>query len=95
MAIHRRTYSQRKSGFGGSPSAGSWSDFDLLAEISYRTYISEIERGIRNPSLKNILKIAQALGVTPSKLLLDAENYILVSKGGKNGHPINREEGHS
>ena len=47
-----------------------------------RTYISGIERGIRNPSLKNIVKIAQALGVRPSELLGDAESYVLASKGG-------------
>jgi len=36
----------------------------------HRTYISDIERGSRNVSLKNIEKIAKALGV-PLKLLLD------------------------
>jgi len=36
----------------------------------HRTYISDIERGSRNVSLKNIEKIAKALGVPP-KLLLD------------------------
>lgn len=34
-----------------------------------RTYISGIERGIRNPSLKNIGKIAKALKVTADELL--------------------------
>jgi transcriptional regulator with XRE-family HTH domain len=34
-----------------------------------RTYISGIERAVRNPSLKNIAKIADALDVPPSKLL--------------------------
>lgn len=48
-----------------------------------RTYISGIERGVRNPSLKNIVKIAQALGVTPAKLLQDAENHVLGRLGGK------------
>jgi transcriptional regulator with XRE-family HTH domain len=33
-----------------------------------RTYISGIERGLRNPSLKNIHKIANALGVKTGKL---------------------------
>ena len=28
-----------------------------------RTYISDIERGVRNPSLKSIEKLANALGV--------------------------------
>lgn len=33
------------------------------------TYISGIERGVRNMALKNIEKLARALGVTPSELL--------------------------
>jgi transcriptional regulator with XRE-family HTH domain len=33
-----------------------------------RTYISGIERGMRNPSLTNILKIAAALDVYPAEL---------------------------
>jgi len=36
----------------------------------HRTYISDIERGSRNLSLKNIDKIAKALGL-PTKSLLD------------------------
>ncbi len=36
-----------------------------------RTYISGIERGTRNPSLTNILKVATALDVPPSDLLVD------------------------
>ena len=30
----------------------------------HRTYISDIERGLRNVSIKNIEKIAKALGIT-------------------------------
>jgi len=39
------------------------------------TYISGIERGIRNPSVLSVIRIAKALGVTASKLLekVDAE----------------------
>ena len=33
-----------------------------------RTYISGIERGIRNPSLENISKLAKALGVPVKEL---------------------------
>ena len=38
-----------------------------------RTYISGIERGARNPSLTNILRIADALGVSASELFASAE----------------------
>lgn len=34
-----------------------------------RTYISLVEQGQRNPSLKNIYRIAKALGAPSSKLL--------------------------
>lgn len=34
-----------------------------------RTYISLVEQGERNPSLKNIYRIAKALNVPSSKLL--------------------------
>ncbi len=35
----------------------------------HRTYVGAIERGDRNVSLKNIVKIAQALDVEPAQLL--------------------------
>ncbi len=35
----------------------------------HRSYISGIERGIRNPTIKNIEKIADALQVKPYTLL--------------------------
>lgn len=38
-----------------------------------RTYIGGIERGERNPSLTNILRIADALQISPSALLARAE----------------------
>jgi transcriptional regulator with XRE-family HTH domain len=36
-----------------------------------RTYISGIERGIRNVSLINIVELARALNVSPSKLMTE------------------------
>ena len=46
---------------------------EVLATKSklHRTYISDIERGDRNVSLKNIEKIAKALGVSAHDLLKD------------------------
>jgi transcriptional regulator with XRE-family HTH domain len=32
------------------------------------TYISGIERGLRNPGIKNVAKIAKAFGITTSEL---------------------------
>ena len=34
----------------------------------HRTYISDLERGVRNPSVESIEKIARALQVSASKL---------------------------
>jgi len=33
-----------------------------------RTYISGVERGVRNPTVTVVAKIAKALGVTPDQL---------------------------
>lgn len=35
----------------------------------HRTYISGIERGIRNPTIVNIQRIAEALNISASQLL--------------------------
>jgi transcriptional regulator with XRE-family HTH domain len=34
-----------------------------------RTYLNDIERGVRNPGVKNVIRIAKALGITPSDLM--------------------------
>lgn len=34
-----------------------------------RTYLSDIERGVRNPGIKNVIVIAKALGISPSELM--------------------------
>lgn len=60
LAAHMRSLRRRKG----------WSQERLAEETGlHRTYIAGIERGLRNPSLKNIVKIALALGVTPASLL--------------------------
>lgn len=43
-----------------------------LAEM-HRTYVSEIERGLRNPSYRNLVKLATALEVSLSELVARAE----------------------
>lgn len=40
-----------------------------------RTYISGIERGVRNPSLTNILKIAAALDTSPAEIFACAQGF--------------------
>ncbi len=48
---------------------------EKLAEFSGLdpTYISGIERGVRNPGIKNVAKIAKALGITTSELCKGVE----------------------
>lgn len=52
-------------------SGKGWSQEDLANACALdRTYISGIERATRNPTLKIVDKIASALGVEPSDLLI-------------------------
>ena len=49
----------------------------LALESGYhRTYISFLERGLKNPSLKTIFKLAQALGVSPSEIIQRVESRL-------------------
>jgi transcriptional regulator with XRE-family HTH domain len=46
------------------------SQSELAAELAVdKSYISNIENGKKNPTLKTIEKIAQVLGVSPDKLI--------------------------
>ena len=38
-----------------------------------RTYVSGIERGVRNPTVATLLRLTRALGVPPSAMLKAAE----------------------
>ncbi len=47
-----------------------WSQEAFAAEAGlHRTYISDLERGARNPTIAVVDKLASALGVTPGRLL--------------------------
>jgi len=49
-----------------------WSQETLAESVGVdRTYISDLERGMRNPSLKTLAKIASALGETIGALCDD------------------------
>jgi len=41
------------------------------------TYISGIERGVRNPSVLSVIRIAKALRVTTSKLMENVDDELL------------------
>lgn len=40
----------------------------------HRTYMGSIERGEKNLTIRNLLRVSEALGTLPSKLLKEAEN---------------------
>ena len=46
---------------------------EKVSELSglHATYLGEVERGIRNPALISIVKIARGLNVTPARLFGD------------------------
>lgn len=49
----------------------------------HRTYVGGIERGERNPSFTNILRVAEALGVSASELLAAAESRPPIRRAGR------------
>jgi transcriptional regulator with XRE-family HTH domain len=47
-----------------------WSQEQFAFEAGlHRTYVSDLERGARNPTITVIEKLAAALGIAPSRLL--------------------------
>jgi transcriptional regulator with XRE-family HTH domain len=41
----------------------------------HATYVGDVERGERNVSLRNIIRLGRALDASPSELVLAAEPY--------------------
>ena len=55
----------------------------------HRTYISQLERGRKNPSLRTIFQLAAALKTAPSEMVLRVERSITAS--GRNIGPTGAE----
>lgn len=52
-----------------------WSQEELAARAEIdRTYISGVERQVRNPTITVVAKLAKALGTTAADLLTDRSN---------------------
>ncbi len=50
--------------------AKGWSQEEYAFEAGiHRTYVSDIERGARNPTIEILVKLAQPLGVEPAELI--------------------------
>jgi transcriptional regulator with XRE-family HTH domain len=39
----------------------------------HRTYVSQLERGLKSPTLVTLLRLSKALGTTPSRLMRQLE----------------------
>lgn len=47
-----------------------WSQEELAYQAGlHRTYVSGVERGVRNPTITIVAVLAKALGVSPAELL--------------------------
>jgi transcriptional regulator with XRE-family HTH domain len=42
----------------------------------HRTYISQLERGLKSPSLNTVYQLSKALGIAPSEILLRVESRV-------------------
>jgi transcriptional regulator with XRE-family HTH domain len=51
----------------------------------HRTYVSQLERGLKSPSLGTICQIAQALGLSVTGLLAQVEAELQSISGDRNG----------
>ncbi len=55
----------------------------LALEAGYdRSYVGELERGEKSPSLRTIFRLARAIGVSPSALLAAVEARLPPPAGG-------------
>jgi transcriptional regulator with XRE-family HTH domain len=63
----------------------AWSQEELAFHSNLdRTYISLLERGLRNPTLTTLFSLANCMGYQPSQLISEIENQIQQNQGSKN-----------
>jgi len=79
VKAHHRTETSLKSGLGAAirheRSVLGISQEELAHRSGlHRTYVSDLERGSRNPSIDSIEKLARALQISVSKLFEQAGN---------------------
>jgi len=84
---HERTATNLKSGLGAAirreRSVLSISQGELASRAGlHRTYVSDVERGTRNPSIQSIEKLARALHVSVATLFERAGNSDGTSRTG-------------
>jgi transcriptional regulator with XRE-family HTH domain len=53
----------------------SQEDLALAADVD-RTFVSQMERGIRQPTITTLMKLAGALGIQPSTLVVRMEKLL-------------------
>jgi transcriptional regulator with XRE-family HTH domain len=53
----------------------SQEDFGSEAGL-HRTYVSQLERGLKSPSLKTLCKVSEVLGIQMSELLRHVEDEL-------------------
>ena len=63
----------------------SQEELGLRANLD-RTYISGVERGVRNPSLTALVSLADGLGISVSFLLSDLEEKAVTQNEKKQGY---------
>jgi len=64
-----------------------WSQEDLAFESGLdRTYVSGVERGVRNPTVLVLYELAQALKVSPARLLKTPDPTAKPSKARRPGN---------
>jgi transcriptional regulator with XRE-family HTH domain len=60
----------------------SQEDLALIADVD-RTFVSQMERGIRQPSITTLIKLSTALGVQPSLLVQRVEKLLAKSSSSR------------